>query len=525
MKLKFLGAAKTVTGSFFLIDTETHRFAIDCGLFQGSKAVKERNYQQFPVDPKTIDFLILTHAHIDHSGLIPKLYKHGFRGNIFCTHATYELASVLLPDSAHIQEMEVERKNRKLIRAGKVLLEAIYTMEDAEKCLELFRSLNYDETIELFPGIKIRLRDAGHILGSAIIELWLEENNKTVKVVFSGDLGNGNQPIIKDPAILESADFLVIESTYGNRLHQGNARRAEQLKDVIDYTMKKGGNLIIPAFAVERTQDLIYDLRQLQDEGLLSSDIDIYIDSPLAIAATKIFMKNTDCYDDVTRKMLESEEAHPLVLNNLKFSQTAEESVAVNQLRRNTIIISASGMCDAGRIKHHLKHNLWRPESTILFVGFQAQGTLGRRILEGEKLVNIHGEQVAIKADIKNIDSYSAHADRMGIISWLKKFAVMPKKIFLVHGEEESLDSLAELIKTELNIKTYIPDWLDEVLLDLEEYKDNDMPIISGQEVLKAIEAEKLYLELRLKMHNLFKENWESENYDKIIEELKKIKI
>lgn len=520
MKLKFLGAAKTVTGSCFVVDAGKVCFAVDCGLFQGSKDIKELNYKEFIVEPEDIDFLLLTHAHIDHIGLVPKLVKHGFRGPIYCSHVTEELAGVLLPDSAHIQESEVERKNRKLKRAGKLLLTPIYTIEDAENSLTQFRTLNTDEIIEITPGVEVRLRDAGHILGSNIVEVWVEENDEKVKLVFSGDLGNSNQPIVREPAIIESADYVIMESTYGNRYHKEVTRRIEQLKEVIDKTMKKGGNLIIPSFAVERTQDLLFDLGELYESGDLDPSIDVYIDSPLAIAATEIFKKNIEYYDDASRQLL-AQGRHPLHLPSLNFSRSQEESMYLNTVKSNTIIISASGMCDAGRIKHHLKHNLWRPECTVLFVGYQATGTLGRRIVDGEKLVRIHGEQVAVKADIASIEAYSAHADRAGLTSWLKNFVLLPKGIFLVHGEEESQISLAELIRSEINVPVFIPEWLEEF-----ELKPSEMVTprqVFGEGVDKALIAEEMYLDLRMKLHNMFKENWNKSDYEKIIRELKRL--
>lgn len=521
MNIRFLGAAKTVTGSFHLIETSSLKFAVDCGLFQGSKEIKEKNYKNFTIEPGTIDFMVLTHAHIDHSGLIPKLCKQGFKGPIYCTHATEELARVLLPDSGHIQETEVERKNRKLMRAGQPLLEAIYTAEDAVQCLQQLRPLNYDEIISLAPGVKMRLRDAGHILGSSVVEVWLEDEGEKVKIVFSGDLGQGNQPIIKDPTIIESADYVVMESTYGDRYHQGVGNRREQFQQIIEETMKKGGNLVIPSFAVERTQDLLYDLNYLYSEEKLDPGIDIYIDSPLAIAATEIFQKSVEYYDDETRSFLEKGN-HPLKLNNLKFSRTQEESQELNRIKGNTIIISASGMCDAGRIKHHLKYNLWRPESTILFVGYQAQGSLGRKILDGEKLVRIHGEQVAVRADIRNIDAYSAHADQGGLLSWLKKFDSKPQKIFLVHGEEKAQETLAKLIKEELKIAVQIPDWLDEYKLhDVQEIETVQVP--SADIMSKAMVAEEVYLRLRTDLYNYFKEYSDKGNYDLLVKKLQEI--
>lgn len=521
MKLKFLGAAKTVTGSFFVVEAGGVKFAVDCGMFQGDKEIRERNYQDFLEDPREIEFLVLTHAHIDHSGLIPKLCKHGFEGPIYCTYATAELASIMLPDSGHIQEMEVERKNRKLERAGKPVLEPIYTVEDARRCQGQFRPVNYDEVIQPAPNIQLRLRDAGHILGSAFAEIWVAEQEGTVKLVFTGDIGQCNQPIIKDPTPIESADYLIMESTYGDRMHERNFRRMDLLRDVISYTMAKGGNLIIPSFAVERTQDLLFDLSILHQRGELPADIPIYLDSPLAIAATEVFRNSVSCWDNETRSMLH-QGTNPFDLPNLRFSRTAQESSRLNEVNGRTIIISASGMCDAGRIKHHLKHNLWKPEATVLFVGFQAQGTLGRRILDGEKLVRIHGEEIVVKADIRVIEGYSAHADRAGIVNWLKRFSVRPGKIFLVHGEEPALRSLAEKIQKEFGVPVHIPGWTDEVELVTRESMAKDLQI-TDENLSQALQAEKMYLQLRLKMNDLFRENWEKKDYQKIIEYLRQV--
>ncbi|MEN6350098.1 MAG: MBL fold metallo-hydrolase [Syntrophomonas sp.] len=526
MKIKFLGAAKTVTGSFYVIDTGKNRFAVDCGLFQGSKELQARNYNSFEVDPASIEFLLLTHAHIDHTGLVPKLAKEGFRGLVYCSHATEALADIMLPDSGHIQESEVERKNRKLKRAGQQLLEPIYTTQDALDCLPRFRSLNTDEIVKLAPGIEVRLREAGHILGACIVELWVEEGDKKIKLVFSGDLGNWDQPIVKDPTIIESADYVIMESTYGDRYHKDVSTRTEQLMQVIDDTMRKGGNLVIPSFAVERTQDLLYDLVRLRNAGHLDPGIDIYIDSPLAISTTEIFMKNIELFDDETRTFIE-DCSDPLKLLNLKYSKTQEESMQLNMVKNNTIIISASGMCEAGRIKHHLKHNLWRPECTVLFVGYQAAGTLGRRILDGEKLVTIHGEKIAVKADIRRIEAYSAHADRSGLLKWVKGFATPPREVILVHGEEESLSSLAEAIKNELKVPVHIPEWLEEFEIDFASGAPVQAAVSpekqSGRDIDKALQAEQMYLDTVAKLHSMFKENWSQANYDKIIDDLKKL--
>lgn len=463
MKLQFLGAAQTVTGSSYLIDTGESRVMVDCGMFQGSKAIKERNYGELPVAASEVDALLLTHAHIDHSGLIPKLYKQGFRGTTYCTKGTADLLQVMLPDSGHIQEMEVERKNRKYRRAGKPLLEPIYTAEEARQCMKYFQGVNYGETIKVAPNVKARFANAGHILGSAIIEVWVTKGQKQTKIVFSGDLGNFNQPIIKDPETITEVDVLVIESTYGNRIHKDKDNRLELLRQTIKDTFQRGGNLIIPAFAVERTQDLLYYLAKLIESREISPR-DIYIDSPLAINATDIFCNHPEYYDAETRKLQEKMGGScPLYLPQLHMALSTEESKELNKIPGGAIIISASGMCDAGRIKHHLKHNLWRPESTVLFVGYQAQGTLGRRILDGAKKVRIHGEEIAVNARIVEIDGFSAHADQEALLQWVGSFSLKPDIVFVTHGEVEASETLARLITREYGLRTYVPQWLERV--------------------------------------------------------------
>lgn len=475
MNIRFFGAAGSVTGSCHMLDTGKFKFLVDCGLFQGSNEIKERNYADFLFNPADVDFVLLTHAHIDHSGLIPKLCKKGFKGKIYCTNPTKDLCSILLPDTAHIQEMEVERKNRKLQRAGKDLLEPIFNMHDAEMAMQHFNGVSYGQIVEINDEIKVRFRDAGHILGSAIIEVFVSRDDKEEIFVFSGDLGNIDQPIVEDPTFLESADYIVMESTYGNRFHLETEDKITALAQIIKRTMRKGGNLVIPAFAVERTQDIIYYLKELIEKKEIPL-VDIYIDSPLAVRATEIFSKFKQYYDKNAKSaLLIDKEGDLFKFPRLKYSLSADDSKMINQIKGGAIIISASGMADAGRIKHHLKHNLWRPESSVLFVGYQAQGTLGRRILDGEKNVRIHGENIAVKADIYKIDGFSAHADQKGLLHWISKFKKKPKKIFVVHGEKDSAQELAKLIKEEFNISALVPNYLDEFkLTETTEEKNNN---------------------------------------------------
>jgi len=432
-------------------------------MFQGSKEIRERNYGSFYVPPRSVQHVLLTHAHIDHSGLIPKLVKHGFRGKIYATPATIELCEVLLPDSGYIQEMEVERKNRKNRRAGKPVIEPVYNVDESYKSLPFFQPAGYDQIIRITPDIRVRFVDAGHILGSAMIEVWVEEGSSEIKLVFSGDIGNHDRPIINDPTIIAEADYVIMESTYGNRLHQQHCdEEIELLHGIIWDTYKKGGNLIIPAFAVERTQDLLYHLILLMEEQRMPP-MQVYIDSPLATAATSVFQRHRDCYDQEARELVQRLE-NPIGHPSLKFTLSAEESKSLNQIS-GAIIISASGMCEAGRIRHHLKYNLWRPESTVLFIGYQAEGTLGRQILDGQKSVRIFGEEIAVKADIRYIDCYSSHADQAGLIKWINSFSSPPREVFLVHGEPDATATLADLIRVETGLKATIPTWRQVVEL------------------------------------------------------------
>ncbi len=454
MRLQFLGAAGIVTGSCFLLETANTRIMVECGMYQGRKEIRERNYQSFKVPPRSVDYVLLTHAHIDHSGLIPKLIKNGFKGIIYATAPTVELCEVLLPDSAYIQEMEVERKNRKNRRAGRNPIEPIYTINDAYKSLPYFQAVNYDEIIRLTPDIRMRFVDAGHILGSAMIEICVREGGAEKKLVFSGDIGNKDRPIVKDPSYIDDADYVIMESTYGARLHGQEEKEIELLHGLIWATYNKGGNLVIPAFAVERTQDLLYHLYLLMKEKRMPA-MPVYIDSPLATAATEIFWKHHDFFDEEAAGLIQEGE-DPHQIPGIRFTKTVEESMALNKADR-TIIISASGMCEAGRIRHHLKYNLWRPESTVLFVGYQADGSLGRQILDGQKTVRIFGDEIAVKADIKFIESYSSHADQAGLAEWVNSFRKPPQEIFLVHGEPEASAALADLLRTQHGLQVTVP--------------------------------------------------------------------
>ncbi|WP_417818903.1 MBL fold metallo-hydrolase RNA specificity domain-containing protein [Tritonibacter scottomollicae] len=457
MKVVFNGAAQEVTGSCTLIETEKTRFLVDCGMFQGGREASDKNRNRFAFEPSDIDFVLLTHAHIDHSGLLPKLYREGFRGPIHTTTATAELLEIMLRDSAHIQETEAKRRAHRRRNRSKPLKEPIYTLPDAEAVLRQVRPLDYEERLQLQGGIDVRFRDAGHILGSAIVEIWVTEKGHSRKLVFSGDLGQPGRPILRDPAIVEEADILFIESTYGNRLHKNLTDTVDEFVDVVTETLQaKKGNVIIPAFAVGRTQELLYYFHQLVCEGRLG-DLDIFVDSPMATAVTELTSRHMSLFDEQARRLARWH-AKGENIPNLKFVGSVEESRALNAIRAGAIIIAASGMCTAGRIKYHLQENLPRPGSAILITGFQAQGTLGRKLVDGADQVRIFGQDVPVRASVHTLNGFSAHADQAALLDWLGGFKKTPSTTFVVHGEMSSSTAFAEEITNKLGWKTSIPE-------------------------------------------------------------------
>ncbi|MBF8983179.1 MBL fold metallo-hydrolase [Lutibacter sp. B2] len=503
MKIQFLGAAKVVTGSNYLITTNKYKIVLDCGMFQGSKELEKLNFKNFEFNPSQVDFLLLSHAHIDHSGRIPKLVKEGFKGKVITTKATKDLCDIMLVDSAHIQESDAKWENERRKRSGLPLIEPLYNSDDAKASLNYFNPVLYDQKIKLNEEITVRFKDAGHILGSAIIELWITENNKTVKIVFSGDLGVKNKPILKNPELVEEADYLIIESTYGNRLHEKKEERRKQLTDIINKTVVRGGTVIIPSFAVSRTQELIYELNEYYEhtEGLENfMKVPIYIDSPMAVSATEVYRDNSYCFDEESKKLILSGD-DPFKFANLYYVKRQSESMRLNKESFPKVIISASGMCTAGRVRHHLKHNLWKNENSVVFVGYQAQGTLGRQLKEGIKKVKLLGEEIAVNAEIYSIEGFSGHADQKDLMDWLKGFKRLPKKIFVVHGEEESAEAFAKLIEEKLHVQTIVPALGDEV-----EMKDDGLTIYAG-EILepkkKKENIEKEFQEVKEEFENL----------------------
>lgn len=459
MKLTFLGAARTVTGSCYLVEVGNYKLLVDCGMFQGSKLVKAFNEKEFLFNPAEIDAVVLTHAHVDHSGLLPKLTKEGFKGTIHCTKSTKELCSILLPDSAHIQESDAEEMNRKGMRAGKKVVLPLFTIDDAADAVKLMKIHDFGVEFSPVPGVKCTFKIAGHILGSAFIQMKVQDGKDTTKFIFTGDIGQPNQPIIDDPASLEPADFIITESTYGNRKHEAYDKEAE-LAEIVNDTVKRGGNVIIPAFAVGRTQVLLYYFQKMIAAGKIP-EIPIYVDSPMANKATEITLTNPDEYDEEARALYVMQGRRLMNMQNLHFTATAQESAALNHMDSPMIILSASGMCDAGRILHHLKHNLWRKECSVIIAGYQAEGSVGRKLVEGAKRVKLMGEEITVQAKIYNMKGFSAHADKEQLIAWYDALKETPRCFFVTHGEIDASMVLADEISKKIGTATYIPHFGD----------------------------------------------------------------
>ncbi|NLD39562.1 MAG: MBL fold metallo-hydrolase [Desulfatiglans sp.] len=464
IRISCMGGAGGVTGSSFLVESaQGKKILVDCGLFQGNKQMELRNWADWGFNPKDISTLFLTHAHIDHSGRIPKLVKDGFSGRIITSPPTAELCEIMLLDSAHIQEMDAEWQTKKNKRQSRSGVEPLYITKDAEDAIRLFSSVERDNIIQVEPGIKARLRNAGHILGSSILELWLETNGGEIKIVFSGDIGKQNQLIVKDPFEIFAADYLFIESTYGNRLHRSFDDSKAELMEAINHAVSNNEKVIIPAFAVERTQELIYILGEFQRNGKLP-DIPIYIDSPLAIKATQIFRKNRKYYDDEAMAIVK-EGFDPFDMHNLRFTSATKESIAINDSHGSAIVIAGNGMCTAGRIKHHLKHNLWRKGASIVIVGYQADGTTGRKIVDGARSVKIFGESVDVNAKAFTIGGFSAHADQNDLLDWVGNFRESKPRVFVIHGEQSSSKIFAEKIKSSFGFEVHIPSYRERLIL------------------------------------------------------------
>ena len=442
MKLTFLGACHEVTGSLILLEAAGKKIVIDCGMEQGLDVFEN---VELPVAAGEVDYVLLTHAHIDHSGNIPLLVKQGFCGEIHSTDSTMDLCTIMLKDSAHIQEYEAETRNRKNKRAGQDLFVPKYTMDDALAALEMFVPHLYENKFTLCDGVEVNFVDAGHLLGSASIEVWVTENGITKKIVFSGDIGNINQPIINDPHYIDEADYVVMESTYGNRNHGEKPDYVKELAEILNTTFARGGNVVIPSFAVGRTQEMLYFFREIKEKGLVTpSDFTVYVDSPLAVEATNVFRAGTmDCFDKDMQELLQRG-ANPLQFDGLKVSVTSDDSKLINFDEHPKVILSASGMCEAGRIRHHLKHNLWRADSTVLFVGYQSVNSLGRKLYDGATSVKLFGETIEVNAEIRTLSGISGHADNNGLIRWIEAIQNKPQKVFVVHGDDDAVNDFTQ---------------------------------------------------------------------------------
>jgi len=499
MNIKFCGAAASVTGSCHLIHSDGYKVLLDCGQFQGGKAMDALNFEDFPFNPAEIDYVILSHAHIDHCGRIPLLVNRGFKGKIYCTDATADLLEVMLKDSAYIHEKEAEWKNKKAERTNKARVEPLYTVNDAVASLKYVVPVLYDQLVVINEHLKMVFNDAGHILGSAIVELWIEEFDNVSKLVYSGDIGVMDRSILRNPTIIKSADYLIMETTYGNREHPKNSASVDELINIILKTTKRGGTVIIPSFAVGRTQELIYELNRFyeghSEHKKQLDNIMVYVDSPMATTATEVFRKNAQVFDEETKNYILSGD-NPLDFKNLKFTRTSDESKMLNFDRTPKVIISASGMCEAGRIRHHLKHNLWDPKNSIVFVGYQVEGTLGRMIIDGVKDLTILGEEIHVNAEIHNLEGFSAHADVNGLLNWISGFTNHPKQVFLVHGELGAKQNFAQLVKEKLNINCTVIEGISE--FELENHQ-----ILNREQAMKQAMNDEVLMGVKKRISNI----------------------
>ncbi len=464
MKITFHGAAAEVTGACFLVETPEVRFLIDCGMFQGGREAERKNLAALHFDIEHLDFVLVSHAHIDHCGLLPRLTIFGLHGPVYATEATCDLLPIMLKDSAYIQEKEAAWQNRTRHHGRRLQrdIAPLYTVAQAEACIRQVHRIPYDREFQPHPRVRVRFLDAGHILGAAIIEVWIDERAKTKKLVYSGDLGQPSRPIVRDPASVDHADVLLVESTYGNRLHRDMGATVDELVEVINDTLhRRHGNVIVPAFALGRTQDMLALLVAETSSGRLR-DLNVFVDSPLALRATEITLQHREVLDDTTRQLLSAHESARRPIR-IRFTQDVEESKALNRIRSGAVIIASSGMCDGGRIKHHLEHNIGRQECSILFTGFQAAGTLGRRIVDGARSVKLFGESVQVRAQIHTLGGLSAHADRGALLAWLHRFKAAPRDVFVVHGEAETANGFAALIGKELHWRARVPAGGEEI--------------------------------------------------------------
>jgi metallo-beta-lactamase family protein len=466
IKLSFLGAARNVTGSCYLLEANNVRFLVDCGLYQEWK-LKSRNWEPFPVPPDTIDAILVTHAHVDHCGLIPRLVREGFQGKVYCTVATSEIAQIILLDAAHLQEEDAAFKRKRHEREGRrgpYPEIPLYTVDDARASLSLFAPVNYGERVPVAKGIEAIFHDAGHVLGSSMIEITVNQGTEKRRLIFSGDVGRWNKPILHDPSIFTKTDYLVVESTYGDRVHEDPAGITDSLTEIVNSTYRAGGNIIVPSFALQRTQEVLYYLNELLRKDCIPHLL-VFLDSPMAISITEVFQRHSELFDQKITRLLRHHQS-PFDFPGLRMVQTVDESKALNHIKGTLMIIAGSGMCTGGRVKHHLVTNISRPESTILFVGYQAAGTLGRQIVDGTQQVRILGQEYPVRARIAQLHGFSDHADKDELLYWLSRLAVAPKRIFVTHGEAETTEHFARFLKEKTGWKITVPDYKSEVLLE-----------------------------------------------------------